>query len=52
MDKLGSPYRQENPTASEVLGYSEHKNGAMMYSANASSCILRDANVDKVEAKI
>ena len=52
MDNLGSPYGSENPNASAVLGANERKNDTMMYSANASSIMLRNAKGNKVESEI
>ena len=47
MDKLGSPYGPENPTAIGVLGSGESNNDAMMYYIIKSSHTLRDAKDDK-----
>ena len=52
MDTLGSPYGSENPTAGGVFGSGNLRNGAMMYSDNASSRTLRNAKVVKVEVNL
>ena len=46
---LGRPYGSENPTASGVLGASELRNDAIMYSVNAPSRTLRYSKGVKVE---
>ena len=52
MDKLGSPYGYDNPTTIRFIGGGKLSNDSMMYSTNASSNTLRDAEGIKFEAEI
>ena len=52
MDKLGSLYGFENPMASGFLDSGKHRNDAMKYSDNESSCMLRVGKGVKVEFKL
>ena len=52
MYTLGRPYGSENPTNSGVIGASNIRKDAMMYSANALSRKLRDNKGVRFEAEL
>ena len=52
MYTLGRPYGSENPTNSGVIGASNIKKGAMMYSDNALSRKLSDNKGVRFEAEL
>ena len=52
MNKLGSLYGYESPTASGVIGARKLRNDVLIYSDNESSCTLRNAKDVKVESNL